>query len=289
MQARVSYGLVALAFVIAVLGLGLLVGLSPGLRESQTSSSSSEGPSCRGGGLVTLTLGTPSIQETTFSYEGGSTSFPASELIPLTVSSSIPSQVCMSETYAPRGVWVHFSPSVVSATPNGTTTQLILAGAVQSTSKGPNSTLVVQADSGASSVSSLSIPIIFIQNLTVLHTTGPLGFPSPLMMYSTDKSTPIFGVVYDPSSVSSNSSIGVTFSINGMGNGSLAPMPDWLTVTPLNTSITLSPYMPEYFEFVARAHSAPAGTYEVQVGEQIEGTVYNSTLTIVVTPPAVLH
>jgi hypothetical protein len=184
---------------------------------------------------------------------------------------------------------MHFDPSIVEATPNGTVTHIVLAGAIEPLAQGgPNSTVVIQA-TGGSAVASTTMELDTFQYVTVMHSVGPLSLPTPIGVDSNSSVASVFGAVYDPSDSLSNYSLSIAFSVDGMLNDTLVPMSNWLTVTPLNATVVLSPDEPAYFSFVARAHSAIQGTYQFQIREVIQGQVYHSILRVTVTPSVNIH
>jgi len=247
----------------------------------------SEAPTCAGSENVSLSLGEPITKIINFSYEGGSTTFPATENVPLTVTSAFPVKVCLSAVDVPTGVWLHFDPQVVEATPNGTVAQIVLAGAVEAP-HGGSSTVILQATNGTSPLGSLRIELDPFQQMAVMNSIGPLGLLTATQSDPSGTQALVQGAVYDPS-VGSNSSISVAFSVDGMLNSSDDSMPFFLTVTPLNATMILSPDVPAYFSFAVRTSSAPPGTYQIRIGEEIEGQTYHATLTVDVYPFVNIH
>jgi hypothetical protein len=232
-----------------------------------------------------LVIGQPTTNSTTLSYLGGTTTFTTYEVFPLTVTSSDDVQVQLSALDLPSGVWVHFAPSTIVATPDGTLASMTLAGAVQPIEPtAGNSTIDIMA-TGPSGSASASLSVIGVVALSIIHSPSPISFPNPVQVNPNGTSSIPNGAVYDPSTPSSTP---LTVSLSVMGvdaNGTLLPLPKGLQIVfpnSLNSSITLQPEQPTYFLVGAIGSSVKPGSYEVAIQETIGSFQFTENLEVIV-------
>ena len=77
---------------------------------------------------VSVSYGTPTVGYEHLSFDGWSSTFLATEVIPLTVTSPTPVEVNLSAEDVPSGAWVHFSPAQVTASAGGSQANMTVSG-----------------------------------------------------------------------------------------------------------------------------------------------------------------
>lgn len=217
-------------------------------------------------------VGLPDIHQDTICSEvdGGRTcsGFPAYEEYPVTVYGS-GQKVTMSVPDLPSGKYIRFVPGVVTATPSGSSLKMIVAGIVKPGVPNalftPVATITAQSSDGKKSAS--YIPIVTIQNLTVMHSPGPMVFTDNFGGNG-QQGFGISGVVYDPEDYT-GPPLHVTLSVLGIDDGTITPMPSWLSVSIPGPSFDLTPTIPYYFMLDYSSNNASLGTYPVAIKEDM--------------------
>lgn len=178
-------------------------------------------------------------------------------------------QVTMSVPDLPAGKYARFIPSDVTATPDGSSLRMIVAGIVKPGAPNalftPVATIVAQSSDGAKSSS--YIPIAKTQNITVIHSPGPIAFTDNFGGNG-QQGFGVSGVVYDPEDYT-GAPLHVKLSVLGIDNGTITPMPSWLSVSIPDSSFDLSPTIPHYFSLDFSSYNASVGTYPVAIKEDV--------------------
>ncbi len=230
-------------------------------------------------GLVSVTVGKPTTFNMTLGSSSAYTTFPAEQIFPLTITSPQTVPISLSAESVPSGVWVHFAPNHLDASPAGSKSQLIIAGAVQPLAQSSrNQTISIRVSYGNSSTNA-SLTIIRWLQLSIIHSPGPIEFANYLVVGSDSASSETYGAVYDPIATSSNSTLVVNFSAVGIvDNGKILPMPSWLEILYSNQSLPLIPNKPTYFSLGARPFNAQPGDYVIVIQESIDGKQFTAHL-----------
>lgn len=179
---------------------------------------------------VTVKVGTPDIQQVTItdtfpSGNGGQEGF-AWYKVPITVYAPTATAVNLSSLTLNHGGWLKIVPAYLPAVgPQGVNATLYMVGAGPTTNHYNNSLFI-----GASAADGLTgdavIPIEGSTNPDVVSGAGPVSLSGGGIPY-------IVGLLYDPNTTSSTSSLPVTVSVQGVleQNGSIVPLPTWLNVS----------------------------------------------------------
>ena len=218
-------------------------------------------------------VGLPDVHQDTMCLDTGNggkscSGFPAYEEYPVTVYGE-GQKVTMSVPDLPAGKYVRFVPGDVTATPGGTSVKMIAAGIVRPGAPNalftPVATIVAQSSDGTKSSS--YIPIAEIQNITVIHSPGPIAFADN---FGGDgqQGFGISGVVYDPKNYT-GAPLHVKLSVLGIDNGTITPMPSWLSMSIPDSSFDLVPTVPYYFMLNFSSTNASLGTYPVAIKEDM--------------------
>ncbi|MDE1832251.1 MAG: hypothetical protein KGI02_07770 [Thaumarchaeota archaeon] len=211
--------------------------------------------------------------------------FPAYEEYPVTVYGQ-GQKVAMSVPDLPAGKYVRFVPSDVTATPRGTSLKMIAAGIVRPGAPNalftPVATIVAQSSDGAKSSS--YIPIAETQNITVIHSPGPIAFTDNFGGNG-QQGFGISGVVYDPLNYT-DAPLHVKLSVLGIDNGTIIPMPSWLSVSIPDSLFDLVPTVPYYFMLNFSSTNASLGTYPVAIKEDMgDSSFVQDVLIKIYNPP----
>lgn len=211
------------------------------------------------------------------SYEGDGNGksclgFITHQEIPLTITSPAQTQVHLEITQLPNGGWVEIVPKTVEVGPEGATATIMMAGAERPPGINPSVThaMEVRAISEDGSEAAVFVPMRVAQNVTVLHSPGPILFGTTVPINSNQKQNAVFGTVYDPQDNSKQ--IRVSLSVLGFVNGTtVGPLPKWLSVEIPNSTFTLDALKPYYFMIYPKTSSAPEGKFSVAIGEEVGG------------------
>jgi hypothetical protein len=260
--------------------------LSTTQSSSTTSTSASTQTSCQSvsgnGSLscgkappdVKIIVGTPELNQGGESYDGSSSIFVESEVFPLTLTSPTDVGVNLTAQDVPQNVWVHFIPSELTVSPNGTLARMTISGGVQFAGPSINETMMVGATYGDAST---LIPFTFVRtfNISVVQSASyPVEFPTPLTTSSDSITVSPYAAVYDPSASSDAPSVTAGISVLGLlaKNGTVMSMPSWLQVSFSNSSLLLTSNEPGFFMVAANTTtSAPYGTYQIAIAETLAG------------------
>lgn len=239
-----------------------------------------------------LAVGNGSANFITTRFEGGTSTYAATEAFPVTVTSPSPVEVDLSALCVPDGVWVSFNPSHVTASAGGTLATMTIADAIKPfiSSDGAESTIFIQAASGTG-VSAVPLGIDGLGNgMTVLSSPGPIFLTHHVGTTVNETVATDFGVVYDPSSPAATSPLQVTFAVAGMllDDGTRVALPDWIHVLLVNSSLSLVPDQPVYFTFAAGVYSHLPGYYRVLINEFVGGKQFTVVLGVQADPPIIL-
>jgi archaellin len=261
----------------AAIATALLIQTSQGKRDTHDISSQTvfDYPA----GLVSVTVGKPTTFNMTLGSSSAYTTFAAEQIFPLTITSPQTVPVSLSAESVPSGVWVHFAPNHLDASPAGSKSQLIIAGAVQPLAQSSrNQTISIRVSYGNSSTNA-SFTIIRWLQLSIIHSPGPIEFANYLVVGSDSASSETYGAVYDPIATSPNSTLVVNFNAVGiMENGKIVPLPSWLRVLYSNQSLSLVPNKPTYFSVGASPHNGLPGDYVLVIQESINGEQFTTNL-----------
>jgi hypothetical protein len=191
--------------------------------------------------------------------------------------------VALSAESVPSGVWVHFAPDHLDASPTGSQSQLIISGAVQPLLPSfRNQTIAIRVSYGNSSTN-VSLNVVRWLQLSIIRSPGPIEFANSLVVGVDSASSETYGAVFDPIATPPNSTIDVNFSAVGIvENGKIVPLPSWLTVLYSNQSLPLISYKPTYFSLGARVHNAQPGDYTIVIQESIDGKQFTTNLSLTI-------
>jgi len=231
---------------------------------------------------VSVTVGKPTTFNMTLGSSSAYTTFAAEQIFPLTITSPQTVPVILSAESVPSGVWVHFAPNHLDASPAGSKSQLIIAGAVQPLAQSSrNQTISIRASYGNSSTA-VSLTIIKWLQLSIIRNLGPIEFANSLVVGVDSASSETYGAVYDPIATS-NSTLVVNFSAVGIvENGKILPMPSWIKILYSNQSLPLIPNKPTYFSLGARPFNAQPGDYVIVIQESIDGKQFTTNLSLTI-------
>jgi hypothetical protein len=253
------------------------VSTTSALTSSQTSGQSVEvnvtSASSQSPPEVKISVGEPSINYGGASFGGMNTTLIASEVLPLTVTSPTDLKVNLTAQGVPFGVWVRFTPSELTAAPDGTPANMTISGGAEQAGPFSNKTMLVGASYGSAST---LVPFAFVQlfNVSILQSpTSPVEFPNSMTTTNDSLTVSPYAVVYAPSSSEAPSAtVGISVLGTLAKNGTVMSMPSWLRVTVSNASLSLPPDQPEFFIVaVNTTASAPDGTYQIAIGERTAG------------------
>jgi hypothetical protein len=260
------------------------------LSSSQTASNHNASPSSSRiansypAGLVTVTVGQPVTLNMTLGSQSSFTTFPAEQVFPLTITSPQTVPINLTAETTPLGVWIHFVPNHLEASPSGSHSQLVIAGAVRPLIPSSNNqTISIRASYGNSSTA-VSLTIIRWLQLSIIHSPGPIEFANSLVVGADSPSSETYGAVYEPIGTTPNSTLVVNFSALGiMQNGKIVPMPSWLNLVYSNQSLILVPDKPTYFTLGARPIHGLPGNYVLVIQESIAGEQFTTNLELAIT------
>ncbi|MDE1763320.1 MAG: hypothetical protein KGH88_03635 [Thaumarchaeota archaeon] len=206
------------------------------------------------------------------------------EDFPVMVYSDVAKTVNLGAANLPNGTWVKFLPQQVVATPNGTPSKLVMAGAGEPFEINVLSVKVGRIYANTTQGSSVTyLPLDGGEKVDALDGKGPIEFGS--VGVNINHTTPSsFGMVYD----STAGSLPVSFTVLGVSqNGTTTPMPSWLSVNLVPSSFTLNYSQPFYMKVETSTMAPPSGVHDtVLVGEQISGKNYTGHIEVSI-PPAV--
>lgn len=205
--------------------------------------------------------------------------FITNQQIPLNITSDSKTQVRLEMSLLPNGGWIAIYPKTLQSSPSGSLARLMMAGAEWPPGINPSDThaITIQAISQNGDTSTAFIPITVVQNMTVLHSGGPIQFQNEVPMNSNQKQNAVYGAVYDP--LDDSKQIQVNLKVLGMINDTrVVPLPSWLSVEIPNSTLTLNARDPYYFMINPITSSAPEGTFTVTIGENVEGQDYVENL-----------
>ena len=227
---------------------------------------------------------------------GTQVTFIGSEEWPVHVSSSVSSNVSLSVSNVPCGIWAKIIPAQIpNVGPSGVTARLLLAGAMSGlpgASKQGNASLVIEAAAPNGLRASYTLPIQQHGNLTELESPGPViqaeaGAYSSA--YTIGNTSDIFGIVYNPSGAQGSQTLNVSLSASGLvQDGSLVPFPSWMKVSLPTPTFILNSSEPYYFEVNVSTLPPHFGSYEIAIGESANGQLFSDIVTITThNPPPV--
>lgn len=202
---------------------------------------------------------------------------------PVTVYSSSAQDVTLGAGSLPNGTWFKFLPQKVTATPSGTQSRLVMAGALEPFEINVLSVKAGKIFANTTAGSSVAfLPLGRNENIQVLNGTSPIDLGSPTI--NINRTTPnALGMVYD----STSGTLPVTLSVLGVEQGnSTAPMPDWLTVNFVPSSFALNYSQPYYIKMETGTHDAHSGANAtVLVGEKIGGKEFTGKIKVEIPNP----
>lgn len=207
--------------------------------------------------------------------------FITSQQLPLNITSNNKTPVRLEILSPPNGGWITIYPKILEASPSGSSSKIMMAGAEWPPGINPSDTkaMAIQAISQNGDISTAYIPIMVMQNVTVLHLPGLIQFQKEVPMNSNQKQNAVYGIVYDP--LDDSKQIQVSLKVLGMLNGSkIVPLPSWLAVEIPNSTLTLNSREPYYFMINPITSSAPEGTFTVAIGENVGGQDYVEDLSL---------
>lgn len=207
--------------------------------------------------------------------------FITNQQLPLNLVSDSTTQVRLEMSSLPNGGWVEVYPQTLQVGPSGSSSKLLMAGAEWPPGINPSYTkaMAIRALAQNGDMSTVYVPITVVQNVTVLHSSGPIPFEKEVPMNSNQKQNAVFGLVYDPTDDSSQ--IQSSLEILGMVNETkIVPLPNWLEVDMPNSTLTLQAREPYYLMINPITSSAPEGTFVVAIGEHVGEHDYIQNMTL---------
>jgi len=207
--------------------------------------------------------------------------FITNQQLPLNLVSDSKTQVRLEMSSLPNGGWVEVYPKTFQVGPSGSSSKLLMAGAEWPPGINPSYTkaLTIRALSQNGDMSTVYVPITVVQNVTVLHSSGPIQFENEIPMNSNQKQNAVYGVVYDPTDDSNQ--IQSSLKILGVVNETkIVPLPSWLEVEMPNSTFTLKAREPYYLMINPTTSSAPEGTFVVAIGEHVGERDYIQNMTL---------
>lgn len=208
-------------------------------------------------------------------------SFPTYDEYPITISSENTMNVKLKAIPIMAGAWLKFVPQQLIIGPTPSTVNMILSGQEEPFLINPHDTraMMIQAVSD-NSIATSYLPMIKIQNLTVINSPAPIQLEGEISPNSNGTNMNTYGVVYDPDDPS-KSKLHVSLSVLGLENGTkIIPLPSWLQVKIQTPSFDLNATKPYYFVIQATNLSAPEGTHTVAINETIGGQEFVGHLKI---------
>ena len=155
-----------------------------------------------------------------------------------------------------------------------------------------NQTLYVKSIDRNGSSSMTSIPIVkntIMQDMSVIRENTPIKYKNEIMVKKSTKFFSIFGVVYDPESISTshvmetNPDLAINIEPVGMmSNGIITKFPSWINMTSVNLPLSLKQNQPAHYVFFGETSNAPPGTYEIAIRETIGNNSFIETVTFTV-------
>lgn len=260
-------------------------------KASTVPSGVSSDPTLKSSG--SLVVGSPEWQFLSFNYSGVEVKFIPYETFPVTVYSAKPSDVSLDSSAAPPGVWIHYASDSVQAGPQGTITQLVVAGAVKPFA-GPGDFNITLATS-ASPTNTTTLPLAEIGiPVTVISDQVSNLVPSSIEVPANASEPYVFGIAYGPSQ-SSSQAYTVNLQILGVSvDGSVQPLPAWLKLSFSSDSISLNPDLPTYLALdEANSASLPLAqtggvqqtiTMTLAIAETIGGISHTQLSTLTILP-----
>lgn len=204
--------------------------------------------------------------------------------MPITVFSNVSQTVTLDATTVQKGGWIKFVPEKLVATPNGTSSNMLIAGYLVPFRSNPSAekSLIIETSSETDSTTTV-IPIRF-GTISVINdepspiSLGKIGANSNGTHYS------ISNAVYDPLKDDSADSVSVTLSVLGLWkDGNVSDLPDWLSVNIPKQSFALNATKPYHFMIVAQTDNAPvSGTYHIAINENINGENFTELQELVI-------
>ncbi|WP_157926520.1 hypothetical protein [Candidatus Nitrosotalea okcheonensis] len=207
--------------------------------------------------------------------------FITNQQLPLNLVSDSKIQVQLEMSSLPNGGWVEVYPKTLQVGPSGSSSKLLMAGAEWPPGINPSYTkaLTIRALSQNGDVSTVYVPITVVQNVTVLHSSGPIQFEKEVPMNSNQKQNAVYGVVYDP--IDDSNQIQSSLKILGVVNETkIVPLPSWLEVEIPNSTFTLKAREPYYLMINPMTSSAPEGTFVVAIEEHVGERSYVQNMTL---------
>jgi hypothetical protein len=230
-------------------------------------------------------LGIPRINNQTFLFNGQQLKIVSYEEFPITVRSQDVTNISLTALDIPNGVWVKFMPSILpNVDSKGTGAEMILAGAVKPLTPGTRNTSIIIQTTNSKNVSSLvDFPIIQTQNLTIMDSPSIINLVAGLNPTTNSSAFTAYGVVYDSLKPALNESLNVKLSVIGLNSDSgVVPLPNWLKVSLPMSDFTLQINQPYYFSIGVTTQSAPAGSVEVVIRENIAWNTYYEYLNVTI-------
>ncbi len=207
--------------------------------------------------------------------------FITNQQLPLNLVSGSKTQVRLEMSSLPNGGWVEIYPKILQVGPSGSSSKLLMAGAEWPPGINPFDTkaMTIRALSQNGDISTVYVPITVVQNVTVLHSSGPIQFEKEVPMNSDQKQNAVYGVVYDP--LDDSNQIQSSLKILGMVNDTkIVPLPSWLEVEMPNSTFTLKAHEPYYFMINPVTSYAPVGTFVIAIGEHVGERDYIQNMTL---------
>lgn len=207
----------------------------------------------------------------------------AYQTVPVTVFSDNLQTVHLEPMITQKGGWIKFIPEMLEAGPDGTRSDMVMAGYLIPFKSNPlaEQPLIIQATSQNGEKTTKVIPVRFGE-ISVIDNEDSAIALNQIRANSNGTSYAISGVVYDPfddgNSYNADESLEVSLSVLGMWNtnddgsdiGKITDLPTWLSVDISESSFVLDANVPHHFIVIANTANAPeSGTYHVAIKQNI--------------------
>ena len=251
-------------------------------------------PNSRVDSGLRVQIGSPAVHYVSFTAPQSTSSGPSWEDWPLTVYSNTTTDVDLSAGSVIDGVWVQFVPShLANVGPAGTTTHMLLAGAVKPFVNNDisNVSMIIRATGQNGARGQVLLPVERTWAVTPIGSAQAVNLTTSLeshfMVFQNQTGYDWFPFVYDPGGFATDASLTESFSLVGMVNGSVVSgIPSWLRVDVVTSSVTLAAHVPAYVEVtLAPSASAPLGNYAILVKGVIDGQTSFIAIPFWVSPP----
>ena len=204
--------------------------------------------------------------------------------LPITVFSNTTQAVTLDATTVQKGGWIKFVPDKIVATPDGSTSDMLIAGYLIPFSSNPSAEkpLIIEASSENESTTAV-IPIRFGTISVINDEPSPINLDK-IRANSNGTHYSISNVVYDPLDSDSSGSISVSFSVIGMWkDGNISDLPDWLSVNIPKESFVLNATSPHHFMIIIHTENAPvSGTYHIAINENVDGKSFTQLQELII-------